>query len=953
MKRHILRHRILRNSFIHALLFALVGAAIPLSANPWPPKLDGIEGDPAVVYGTLENGLRWAYLPNAHPENQLSLRLLVEVGSFMEEDHELGIAHFLEHMAFNGTKHFPEAGQAIETFQRHGLAFGQHFNAYTGFLQTVYTVELPHLETALVDDAFRFLEDQAHGQVFDDAEIEKERGVILEEMRSRNSTHYRAAISNLGFLLGEGRFAKRSPIGTEESVKSLQKEDFEGFYRKWYTADRMILIGAGALSADDFEARVKAHFAGLEANPDPLPAPQDTIQPPSSTSVHLTDTPDAEHMLVQLANLVPMPKGPLTAEKVRENTLNFMATAFFAIHCNIQVAGGSSPYLQAIPGLQEEPGLFRLNQMTLMTQPSLTMETLQSMARDLSQLTREGFDDDDATRLKNVMLAQLQGQVQQAETRENAQLAQSMVNTFSTPGAVFQHPSQEHELLGKWFQDWDGKQIGESLRAALDPEHSAILLQGKLAQAGLDKDAVIAAYRGALAAGSEGKKEKEKLEWAYNDFGAPGEIVSKEFDPELKITRVEFANGARVNLREMSTRMNLISVNMRVGEGVNGIASKDRRMAIAAPVHLNFGGLGKHSLEEVQKLTMGKQFEIGEIKMGNLAIEINAGGLRNDFPMLLEWLAAMLSDPGFRGSSHALYQQVMNAAWKDAPTNPAEVIEMHVKPFILDNDWRLRHPSKAEMLGADVAASASWMNPQLREGYLEIGIAGDFKTEKLLPEIARTIGALPPRSKVAPSVNPEDAPKFTSTHRKEFRYASPDPKSALVVVYPVCSGVQWKKAAKVEALASVVEDALNRAIREEMGGSYGVICRAECGWDSDDPGQLFIQMECDPERIALFEEKTLEVLAGLAENGVTKDQHRRALKPLISQEKNADRDLGRWLGWVLSRSQGTPWFNERIKGRLGVLESTTKEHLTSLAREYLGQDAAYVFHIVGDKPAEN
>src|SRR5690606_14083142 len=160
-------------------------------------------------------------------------------------------AHFLEHMAFNGTQHFPAEGQAIETFQRHGLAFGQQLNAMTGFLQTVYQVDLPHLETALLDDAFRFLQEQAHEQVFDEGEIEKERGVMLEEMRTRNSPHYRAFFSNLGFLLGEGRFANRSPLGTEATVKSFQKQDFEEFYQKWYTADRLVVLGVGALSAED------------------------------------------------------------------------------------------------------------------------------------------------------------------------------------------------------------------------------------------------------------------------------------------------------------------------------------------------------------------------------------------------------------------------------------------------------------------------------------------------------------------------------------------------------------------------------------------------------------------------------------------------------------------------------------------------------------------------------
>jgi zinc protease len=946
MKIKKLQNRMPRLLSCFVALLALVGTNGFASAAPWPPKLDGIESDPAVVYGTLENGVRWAYLPNAHPEEQLSLRLMVEAGSFMEEDEELGIAHFLEHMAFNGTRSFPAEGQAIETFQRHGLIFGQHLNAMTAFLRTLYVLELPHLEAVLLDDAFRFLEDQACGQVFDDAEIEKERGVILEEMRTRNSPHYRAYFSNMGFLLGEGRFAKRSPMGTEERVKAFQKEDFERFYRKWYTADRLIVVGVGALSSSDFEARVKAHFSGIAANAAPLPNPTDTILPPSATAVHFTDAPNDDHMLVQLASLVPAGEAEMSAERLREQNLEFMATAFLAIHCNLQVAGGKAPFLQAVPNVQEEPGLFRLNQLILVTQPSLAMETLQSLSRSLGELTREGFEPEQAERLKSMLLANLDAQVQQAATRQNGQLAQAMVDAFASRGAVFQHPSQEYALLKQWMQGWDGKQIALSLKNALQPERVAVLIQGKLSEAALEKEAVLSAYQEGLHAREEGKKNKVKLEWAYQDFGQAGEVVWQEFDPELKITRVRFANGVRVNLRELSTQQNVIHLNLRVGNGLAGIPAQDRRLAIAAPLHLQFGGFGKHALDEVQKLMMGKQFGIGMVQVGSHALEINAGGLRGDFPMLLEVLSAYLSDPGFRGSSHGLYQQVMQAQWKDSPSNPSEVFEMKVKPFIFGNDWRVRHDSKAEMLGASVMDSAAWLKGQLREGYLEVGFAGDFKTDKLLPEIARTLGALPPRSAEAPQPEAADCMHLKQGGRQLFRYKGPDAKAALFLCLPVCGGVDWKKATHMEVLTSVLQDALNRQIRESMGGSYGVGCRSECSWECADGGQLYVQMECDPMRIVEFEQEALRVMAEIAEKGVSADQFKRALKPLISQQKEYQRDPGHWLGWVLSRSQGTPWFNERMKGRQAVLESTTVEDLNRLAQEYFKAEKAVVAQVM-------
>ena len=807
-------------------------------------------------------------------------------------------------------------------------------------------MDLPSIGEELITDAFLFLKDQAAGQVFEEAEIEKERGVILEEMRTRNSPHYRAYFSNLGFLLGEGRLAKRSPIGTETSVKSFQKEDFEHFYQKWYTTDRMIVVGVGALPVEVFEAKVEASFASIPENLSPLPNPGDTIHPPSEVAVHFTDTPDSEHCILQYVNLNPISNEQMDYESYRASELRELALTFLSIHFNMQVASGSAPFLQSVPNIQKEEGLFALNGLVMVTQPNLLEECLESVSADLKAVQTKGFSEAEEARMKQAILAFLANGVERAPTRQNAELARGLVGVFASSGRPFIHPSEYQHLAEKWFKKWSGKAIAETLHQSLDLNRVALLIQAKLADIELDKEQVLTVFNEGILSEVKADDKKGKAEWAYTDFGEPGKIVKNEFDEDLEITRIEFENGVRVNLKQMRTRRGQAGINLRLGSGRSGFVSQNRAASLAAPFHLQLGALGKHDLQELQQLTMTKQMAMMPPNMGDLALEWNGGGSTKDFPALLESFTAYLSDPGFRSSGHALYQQIIQSTWKDAPTNPSEVYEFEVKPFLFQNDWRFRHPSKDEMRAQSMQDSVDWLKGELASGYLEIGIAGDFKIEKMIEDLARTVGTLSKRNTTPPAGLDSEAPLLTSETEKVFFYTGPDPKASLVACIPTFSGIEWEKTTQWKVVVEALENELNKQIREGLGGSYGVSCSVENDWDFANLGKLIIRMECDPERMDVFIGETKKVLARFYEGAIESDMLKRALKPKMSELKNNLKEPNYWLGFVLSRSQGTPWMNDRMKGEMEVLEATSLEDLKELAAAYLNPEQAIFVQIL-------
>ncbi|MDB6167044.1 MAG: Zinc protease, partial [Lacunisphaera sp.] len=225
-------------------LVALVLAPLLAFAADFPHETSDLTVDPAVKWGRLDNGLRYALLHNQEPKGRVSVRLAVKVGSLYENENQRGLAHFLEHMAFNGSVHFPSAN-VVEFFQKLGMDFGGDTNASTNFDRTIYQLELPDTKPGTLRESLTFFADVAGGLKLETREIEKERGIILSEKRARDSVGLRTFVAELEFLVPDTRFPQRIPIGVDEVIKSADHARFAEFYDAWYRPERMVLVIAG------------------------------------------------------------------------------------------------------------------------------------------------------------------------------------------------------------------------------------------------------------------------------------------------------------------------------------------------------------------------------------------------------------------------------------------------------------------------------------------------------------------------------------------------------------------------------------------------------------------------------------------------------------------------------------------------------------------------------------
>ncbi|MDR1665605.1 MAG: insulinase family protein, partial [Puniceicoccales bacterium] len=253
---------------------------------------------PQRITGKLPNGISYTFLPNDKPENRLSLRLIVATGAFMEKDREDGLAHFIEHMAFNGSVHFP-SGSLIKYFQRIGMGFGNDTNAATSLTHTVYKLELPGCSEEEIRQGFTVLTDYAHGVLFPAEEIDRERGVILSELRTRDTPQHRIGKEQMKFLFPHHLLSKRFVIGTTDTLNGFRREDFLSFYKRWYTSDRMHLVAVGPVNPDKLLQQMKESFGALPSSKSRKDPPMGKITRPKGRPVGIWNEPELTHATIE------------------------------------------------------------------------------------------------------------------------------------------------------------------------------------------------------------------------------------------------------------------------------------------------------------------------------------------------------------------------------------------------------------------------------------------------------------------------------------------------------------------------------------------------------------------------------------------------------------------------------------------------------------------------------
>jgi zinc protease len=924
----------LRRLTLTALALAfLVSAA--RAAIPFPHESSDLKMDPTVTFGTLPNGLRYAVRANKEPKERASLRLLVEAGAVHEADDQQGLAHFLEHMAFNGSKHFPPSS-LIEFFQRMGMNFGGDTNASTWFTRTLYLLELPDTKPATLTEGLKVFRDYTDGLLLKPEEIEKERGIILSEKRTRDSVGYRTSIAKQKFMLRGTMFAKRDVIGTDDVLKQAGRERFTDFYDAWYRPEAMSVVIVGDIDVPAVVKQLKEAFSSIEprgpARAQPDLGKLHTFEGINPFYHHEAEAPDTN---VSIITITPYQKEPDTAANRLKYLPRSIANQMINRRMSILAKKEGAPFKGGGTGAGESYNFYRQTIMSLTCRADQWADALAVGDQELRRALEHGFQKPELQEVVANYRNSLEQAVKTAPTRRSGAIADEITDTL-LEREVWTTAEDDLALYGPALDKITVEDCLAALRNAWSPKHRIVMVSGNAKISGDNQAtaAIQSAYEKSRAVAVSPPETLADAKWAYTNFGAPGKVAKRDHIADLDVTLLQFENGVRLNLKKTDFEANRIRMSVRIG---NGQLTEPRdKPGLATYLGWTFteGGLGKHSADDLRRILAGKTVGAG-FGAGTDAFGINGSTNREDLLLQLQLVAARITDPGFRPEADRQARKSLEDMYRSFEHTAGGPFTLEVARLIASGDPRFGLPGKDEMLKRNLAEAKAWVMPELGRGAMEVAIVGDIDIDATIAAVAQTLGALPKRD-AKPALAEAKVVKFpTQPFTRDFKIDTEIPKGVVALYWPTTDAQDVRRGRRLNMLGEVFNDRLRLKVREELGDAYS----PGVGSAASDifPGYGYFQssVTIDPPRAAQVADIIVSIAADIAEKGITEDQLERAKKPVLTTLRESARTNGYWLGSVLSRAQERPEVLDWCRSRYADNEGITVAELNELAKSYL------------------
>lgn len=932
-----MKSRLLLLALLAGALSTSLPAATPV-ALPFAHETSDLKADPAAHFGTLPNGVRYVIYPNKEPQGRASLRLLVLAGSLMENENQRGLAHFLEHMAFNGSTHYAP-GTLVEFFQRMGMSFGGDTNASTSFDRTQYMLELPRTDEATLAEGLQVLADDAGGLLLREDEINKERGIILSEKRTRDNVAYRTFVAQFGFLLPDSRLPQRIPIGVPEVIEQAPRARFTEFWDTWYRPERLVVVAVGDFDATVVEKLITAGFSPLTARA-PAPAEPSLGELPKFEGVraHFHAEPEAPATSVSITSITADPNEPDNAATRLRQLPRELALAMLNRRFTELAKQEGAPFSGAGAGVSDGFHFLRQASVNLTCKPEQWAAALAVGEQELRRALEHGFQPGELKEVVASFANGLDQAVKTASTRHSPGLADEIASDM-VDREVFTHPAAERALYQPALDHVTAADCLAALRTAFAAPGRFVLVTGNATIAGDASAAIAAAYEKSRAVAVAAPAARAESVWAYADWGAPGQVVKREHIADLDVELVAFANGVKLNLKKTDFEAGRIRTGVRVGNGTITEPAGQRGLAALAGGTFGPGGLGRHSVDELRRILAGRNVG-AQFGSATDAFTLFGGTTRDDLLLQLQLLAAELTDAGWRPEAMRQAQKGIEQMYLGFEHTANGPLATAVANLLAGGDPRFGLPAREVMLTRNLAEAKAWLAPQLAHGALEVSLVGDLDLEAAIDAVAKTLGALPPRE-AKPALDELKKISFPAEpFNQSYTIASEIPKGNVFVYWPTTDGLDVKRARRLSLLASVLNDRLRVKIREEIGGTYS----PSAGSNASDTfaGYGYIQAGCvvDPAQAGKISALIVAIGDDLATKGVTEDELTRARQPALTAARESLRTNGYWGGSVLARAQEKPEVLDWARTRLPDLEAITAAELSDLAKTYLGREHA-------------
>ncbi|MFC5372729.1 M16 family metallopeptidase [Brevundimonas faecalis] len=919
-------------------------------SRPWAQAASDIPADPAVRFGVLPNGMRYAVMHNATPPGQASLRLRIDAGSLMENDDQLGLAHFMEHMAFNGTTNVPE-NELLRILERLGLAFGADTNAFTSFDQTAYTLELPRTNDETVDTSLHIMREQVSEALMKAEDIDAERGVIEGEERLRNTPGLRSLKAQIALLAPGQRLSNRLPIGDLSIIRTAPRDRFVEFYNAYYRPSRATMIAVGDFDVDQMEAKIKTTFSDWTPKAADGPNPDLGTVAARSPETRILVEPGVQSS-VQLNWIRNPDLDPDTVAERREALIQNLGLAVLNRRLGEIARSENPPFIGAGAG---QTGLFRtvdLGSISASFNPGGLKRALETVEQEQRRLVQFGVGQAELDREIANTRTMLENAAQAAATRSTPVLANALLGA-TNDDKVFSAPAANLALFEAAVKDLKAAQVSNAVKSVFEGQGPLALVVTPEAIEG-GEAGVTAALAASRQVPVTARAEEAQLQWPYDSFGSVATPSARTEVASIGATVVAFPNGVRLTVKPTTFKDEQILVSVRTGIGEEGLPADRFTSQTLAPMVFTQGGLGKLTADELSRVLTGKIYGAGFTIDGD-AYQLSGATRPADLLLQMQVLAGYLTDPGLRPAPFEQIKALFPQIIAQQMATPGGAFGIQASGLLASGDKRESFPTAQDVAGFTLDELKQGVTQGLASGPIDIVMVGDVKVEDAVAAVASTFAALPTRAPAAQPLPGSDQRRFPAPTAEPVRltHTGPAEQALSYIAWPTTDSVDDRtEARKIAVLTEVLKLRVLDEIREKQALAYS----PRVGSSSSDAfkgyGSVSIMADTAPDKIGAFYTAVDAIVADLHDKPITEDELDRARLPVIETLRRSQAGNEYWLS-QLSDVAAKPASVEQILTHISDLESFTVADVQAAARQYLRSDTAWKAQVVSaNAPAQ-
>jgi len=841
----------------------------PASAPP-PPLTQPMPVDPQITQGQFPNGLRYYVRANKKPEKRAELRLVVKAGSILEDDDQRGLAHFVEHMGFNGTEHFPKQ-QLVSFLESLGMRFGADVNAYTSFDETVYMLTVPTDKPETMDKALLILEDWAHNVSFEPAEVEKERGVVMEEWRLRRGAGARMQDKVFPIWLKGSRYPDRLPIGTTEIIQGFKPDRLKKFYSDWYRPDLMAVVAVGDFDKAAVEGLIKTHFASMPGATAPRPRATFDIPDHPATVFAITADKEQPMTMIEVDTLLPArPEG--TVGGYRQKTVDRIFSGMLSARFAEIAQKPDAPFVQAFTG--RGPFLARSKEnatLAALVKEDSIERGLEALVSEAERVTRFGFTATELERQKVNVLRNYERLMTERENRVSASRAAEYVRNFLQQETL---PSAEDEynLHQRLLPTITLDEVNKLAREWFPDNNRIVILTAP------DKPGLVLPDEAKLRKVLRDAEEKELK--AYVDTAASatlldaapagGTIARTAAKEAIGITEWELSNGVKVVLKPTTFREDEILFTATSPGGTSRASDQDYVPASTASQLVAAGGIGKLNAIDLRKVMTGK-IATATAFIGELEEGLRGSSSRKDLETMFQLIYLRFTQPRADASAVAAQAAQAKTMLANQTANPAFVFADAINSTLYQNHLRRRMQTAATVDEWNLDKSLAFYKDRFADASdFTFVFIGSFDLPTMKPLVERYLGGLPStrRKETWKDIGVKTA---TGVIEKTVEKGI-EPKSQAAIVFTGPFDYNQTQRIAIRAMAEILQTRLLELIREDLGGTYSITAGANYSKLPKSDYQIRIQFGSDPARNEDLVGRVLKEIEDFKAGGPTEKQ---------------------------------------------------------------------------------